>query len=136
MTSLHNRLFLAGPVLDIFRRGFRPLHHARVEAVLINAIARETPPMVYVDDAIWNWQGLKWCHLLADDIDELHGFAARLGISRASYQGPPKTTAPHYDLTGFERVRALALGAKPCSRQEIVAVFRVLRVAGGKRTRK
>src|SRR5262245_41055719 len=97
---------------------------------------RELPPMVYVDDAIWNWQGLKWCHLLADDIDELHGFAARLGISRASYQGPPKTTAPHYDLTGFERVRALALGAKPCSRQEIVAVFRVLRVAGGKRTRR
>src|SRR5258708_36631299 len=69
--------------------------------------------MVYVDDAIWNWQGLKWCHLLADDIDELHGFAARLGISRASYQGPPKTTAPHYDLTGFERARALALGASP-----------------------
>src|SRR5258707_10434655 len=92
--------------------------------------------IVYVDDAIWNWQGLKWCHLLADDIDELHGFAARLGISRASYQGPPKTTAPHYDLTGFERARALALGAKPCSRQEIVAVFRVLRVAGGKRTRR
>jgi hypothetical protein len=92
--------------------------------------------MVYVDDAIWNWHGLKWCHLLADDIDELHGFAARLGISRASYQGPPKTAAPHYDLTGFERARALALGAKPCSRQEIVAVFRVLRVAGGKRTRR
>jgi Protein of unknown function (DUF4031) len=88
--------------------------------------------MVYVDDAIWNWHGLKWCHLLADDIDELHGFAVRLGISRASYQGPPKTTAPHYDLTGFERARALALGAKSCSRQEIVAVFRVLRVAGGK----
>jgi Protein of unknown function (DUF4031) len=91
--------------------------------------------MVYVDDAIWNWQGLKWCHLLADDVDELHGFAARLGIFRASYQGPPKTTAPHYDLTGFERARALALGAKPCSRPEIVAVFRVQRVAGAKRAR-
>ena len=88
---------------------------------------------VYVDEPIWKWQGLKWCHLLADDIDELHRFAARLGISRASYQGPPKTTAPHYDLTGFERTRALALGAKPCSREEIVAVFRVVRVAGGKR---
>ena len=87
---------------------------------------------VYVDDAIWKWQGLKWCHLLADDIDELHGFAARLGIFRASYQGPPKTTAPHYDLTGFERARAIALGAKPCGREEIVAVFRVVRVAGGK----
>jgi hypothetical protein len=92
--------------------------------------------MVYVDDAIWNWQGLKWCHLLADEIDELHRFAARLGISRASYQGPPKTSAPHYDLTGFERSRALALGAKPCSRHEIVAVFRTVRIAGGKVTRR
>ena len=88
--------------------------------------------MVYVDDAVWSWQGLKWCHLLADDIDELHRFARRLGISLASYQGPPKTSAPHYDLTGFERSRALALGAKRCSRQEIVAVFRVVRVPDGK----
>ena len=91
------------------------------------------PMTVYVDEPTWKWQGLKWCHLLADDVDELHRFAARLGISRASYQGPPKTTAPHYDLTGFERARALALGAQPCSREEIVAVFRVVRVAGGKR---
>ena len=88
--------------------------------------------MVYVDDAIWSWHGLKWCHLLADDIEELHRFAWQLGISRASYQGPPKTSAPHYDLTGYERDRALALGAKPCSRQEIAQVFRVVRVPGGK----
>jgi Protein of unknown function (DUF4031) len=135
MTSLHNRLFLVGTVLDIFRPVFGrcpPGQSGRT----FDPTPRENSRMVYVDDAIWNWQGLKWCHLLADDIDELHGFAARLGISRASYQGPPKTTAPHYDLTGFERARALALGAKPCSRQEIVAVFRVLRVAGGKRTRR
>ena len=25
---------------------------------------------VYVDDAIWDWQGLKWCHLLADTEQE------------------------------------------------------------------
>ena len=92
--------------------------------------------MVYVDEPIWKWQGLKWCHLLADNVDELHGFAAQLGISRASYQGPPKTSAPHYDLTGFERQRALGLGAKPCNRQEIVAVFRLVRDAGGKRVRR
>jgi hypothetical protein len=105
-------------------------------ALLHRCNSRRNTAMVYVDDAIWNWQGLKWCHLLADDIDELHRFAARLGITRASYQGPPKTSAPHYDLTGFERSRALALGARPCSRQEIVAVFRVVRVAGGKVTRR
>jgi hypothetical protein len=84
---------------------------------------------VYVDEAIWEWQGRKWCHLLADDIDELHRFAAALGIHRLSYQGPPRTAIPHYDLTGFERRRALTQGAIALGRHEIVAVIRRLRVA-------
>lgn len=88
---------------------------------------------VYVDDAIWHWVGRRWCHLMADDVDELHGFAAQLGIKRISYQGPPKTSAPHYDITGFERDRAVRLGAIPCGREEIVRVFRKVRVVGGKR---
>jgi hypothetical protein len=70
---------------------------------------------------------------MADDIDELHRFAARLGVHRNSYQGPLRTSAPHYDLTSFERVRAIALGARPCSRAEIVAVFREVRVAEKRR---
>jgi uncharacterized protein DUF4031 len=82
---------------------------------------------VYIDQAIWDWHGLKWAHLLADDTDELHRFAARLGIHRTSYQGPPKTSIPHYDLTGYERRRAIASGAIACSREEIVAVVRRLR---------
>lgn len=87
---------------------------------------------VYVDDAIWHWAGRRWCHLMADDEAELHGFAARLGLKRPSYQGPPKTAAPHYDLTAFERDRAVRLGAVACSRQEIVAVSRRVRVRNGK----
>ena len=86
---------------------------------------------VYVDDAIWAWRGLKWCHLLADDMDELHRFAARLGVFRSSYQGPPKTGTPHYDLTAFERRRAIVLGANPCDRVEIVAVLRTVRTGQG-----
>jgi len=82
---------------------------------------------VYVDDAIWNWQGRKWCHLLADDVDELHRFARAVGLHRISYQGPPKTAHPHYDITGFERSRALALGAIACDRTAIVMVMRQLR---------
>ena len=82
---------------------------------------------VYVDDAIWQWQGRKWCHLLADDIDELHRFAAALGLQRISYQGPPKTPSPHYDLTAFERRRAIALGAVACDRTTIVMLLRELR---------
>ncbi len=83
---------------------------------------------VYVDEAIWAWHGRKWCHLLADDIDELHRFARLLGLHRISYQGPPKTTAPHYDITGFERDRAIRLGAVRCDRAAIVAVTRRTRI--------
>jgi hypothetical protein len=82
---------------------------------------------VYVDEAIWDWQGLKWAHLLADNVDDLHRFAARLGIHRASYQGPPRTSVPHYDVTSYERQRAIALGAIACSREEVVAIVRRMR---------
>lgn len=82
---------------------------------------------VYVDAAIWNWQGRKWCHLLADDVDELHRFAQAVGLHRISYQGPPRSGNPHYDITGFERSRALALGAIACDRTEIVTVLHQLR---------
>ena len=70
---------------------------------------------LYVDDAIWRWQGLQWAHLLADD----------------TYQGPPRTSVPHYDLTAYERRRAIARGAIACSRDEIVAVLRRARSANG-----
>jgi hypothetical protein len=81
----------------------------------------------YVDQAIWTWQGLKWCHLVADDPVELHRLAAQLGIKRTSFQSPPRASAPHYDLTAYERRRAIALGAVPVSRSEIVVVLRRLR---------
>jgi hypothetical protein len=78
---------------------------------------------VYVDEAIWHWQGRKWCHLLADDVDELHRFANAMGLHRFSYQGPPKTSKPHYDLTAYERDRALRYGAIECDRAAIIAVL-------------
>ena len=46
---------------------------------------------VYVDDAIWDWHGRKWCHLLADDIDELHRFARGIGLHRTSFKARPAT---------------------------------------------
>ena len=87
---------------------------------------------VYVDEAIWRWAGRKWCHMLADSEEELHRFAAMIGVHRLLYQGPPKTSAPHYDITGLERVRALRLGAIACDREQIVAVFRRVKVRNGK----
>ncbi|MEZ5801598.1 MAG: DUF4031 domain-containing protein [Nitratireductor sp.] len=72
---------------------------------------------VYVDEAIWSWQGRKWCHLMADDVHELHHFARSIGLHLLSYQGPPKTSAPHYDITAFERDRAIRMGAVAVGRR-------------------
>jgi hypothetical protein len=84
---------------------------------------------VYVDAPIWHWAGLKWCHMLADDLDELHRFAAELGIKRTSFQCPPRVSTPHYDLTGYERAKAISRGAVVCNREQIVAIRRKVRAA-------
>lgn len=75
----------------------------------------------------WPCRGLRWSHLLADDIGELHRFAAALGIKRTSYQCPPKTGVPHYDLTSYERRLAIGRGAVSCDRHDMVSVLRRIR---------
>src|SRR2546425_367245 len=54
---------------------------------------------VYVDEAIWEWRGLKWAHLLAHHIDDLHRFAPALGVHRTPYHRPPRASVPHSRLT-------------------------------------
>lgn len=50
------------------------------------------------------------CHLTTDGtVDELHAFAARLGLRRSWFQHNP--LAPHYDLVQSKRELALELGA-------------------------
>ena len=69
---------------------------------------------VYVDDAVTLWRGERWAHLMADTLDELHAFAARLGLPRRAFQD--KTSGAHYDVTAQLRERAIALGAVVISR--------------------
>ena len=69
---------------------------------------------VYVDNAVFAWRGRRWAHLLADDLDELHTFAARLGIPRRAFQD--KRSGAHYDIDSALREVALRLGAIPVSR--------------------
>lgn len=49
------------------------------------------------------------CHLSADTLDELHAFAALLGLRREWFQKHPRMD--HYDLTPSKRALAVALGA-------------------------
>jgi len=69
---------------------------------------------VYVDDAVFPWRGQRWAHLMADTLDELHAFAARLGLPRRAFQN--RTSGAHYDVPAPLRDRALALGAIAISR--------------------
>ena len=54
---------------------------------------------VYVDGAIWEWRGRMWCHLTADSEEELHRFAADLGLARAKFQSRSgRPWVDHYDV--------------------------------------
>jgi hypothetical protein len=82
-------------------------------AVLVDPL-REYP------DAGLRWS--HWCHMVSDaDFEELHAFAAQLGIPRRGFQGD------HYDLPAHVRERAVALGAVEVGTGELV-----LRMAGAR----
>lgn len=83
--------------------------------------------MILVDPAVWPWRGHRWAHLVSDEsYDELHRFAARLGIPRRAFQGD------HYDVPAHLRSEAIALGAVPVDSRELV---RRLRAAGLRKRR-
>jgi Protein of unknown function (DUF4031) len=70
---------------------------------------------VLVDPAIWPWRGRLWAHLVTDDsLDELHTFAALLGIPRRAFQGD------HYDIPEPVREQAIVLGAHAVTGRELV----------------
>lgn len=77
---------------------------------------------VYVDDAVTLWRGRRWAHLMADTLEELHAFAARLGLPRRAFQD--RRSGAHYDVDAQLRSVALALGAQPISRHADRALVR------------
>jgi hypothetical protein len=94
---------------------------------------------VYVDDfgCPANVGGLnaRWSHLIADTVDELHAFAARLGLRRDWFQDPvvngkpkaaPGTRAAenwHYDVTQSKRRLAIRMGAVPVAYRDLPKII-------------
>lgn len=63
----------------------------------------------------------RWCHMVSDvSEEELHEFAARIGLRREWAQLRPKASAAHYDLMPWRRALAVKLGAVEVSRRELV----------------
>lgn len=85
---------------------------------------------VYVDDmqpcrpnARWRYR--QACHLVADNLEELHSFAVgTLGLRRAWFQNHPRL--PHYDLVAGKRVLAVKHGAREVDRETIVSMMKRL----------
>ena len=71
-----------------------------------------------------------WFVLTGDTDDELHAFAASLGLTRVMFRpgtpaGPHQApVAAHYDVTLGEHDRAVALGAQPITPREAEAMER------------
>jgi hypothetical protein len=83
--------------------------------------------MIYVDEirtyGIYDRQGharnILSCHMVTDgSIEELHQFAAKIGLKRSWFQGMPKHRHEHYDLTPHKRAKAIAAGAQSISLKE------------------
>jgi len=79
---------------------------------------------VYVDDASIPYKGKLRYHMTADSKEELHAFAAEIGVKRCWYH--KGRTHPHYDITGQQRAAALLSGALSVDTRKVLAVARGL----------
>jgi len=72
-----------------------------------------------------------WSHLIADSDEELHAFAATMGMQRAWFQD--RSGRPHhghYDLPERARDEAVANGAVEITWRQLGRMLRDRRVAG------
>jgi hypothetical protein len=87
---------------------------------------------IYVDPVMnhgWRMYGkvVTSCHLFTDgDVEELHKFAAWLGLKREWFQVSNSGIA-HYDLVNSKRLWAVKLGAIEVTRGEAVEIWRQIR---------
>ena len=73
---------------------------------------------IYVDQCRWSHKDHYWCHMVSDvSIEDLHGFAAHLGVPRRAFHGD------HYDLPQHVRDLAMVHGAIEVSSREVVGVL-------------
>jgi hypothetical protein len=85
---------------------------------------------VYIDDWRVPWRCEEWSHLIADTTQELHAFAARLGLgARRFHHKPTRPWKDHYDVPESLRSQAILLGAKSIASEEAARMLRARRLA-------
>lgn len=84
---------------------------------------------VYVDKAIYRYERMIMCHMVADSPEELHAMADGIGVSRRWFQRPPRASFWHYDVCKSKRAEAVKRGAIECGRNDFVAAIRRIRAS-------
>lgn len=73
---------------------------------------------LWIDRPTWPGHGLWWSHLISDDsYDELHDFAASVGIPRRAFE------RDHYDVIADRFDEVMAAGAQLTSTRQIVQIL-------------
>lgn len=86
--------------------------------------------MIYVDDlrpvrraaGCFGTRVSHSCHMFADNRDELHAFAKKIGLKKAYFHYRGATS--HYDLTVTKRQLAMAQGAAEVGTKSILRTLR------------
>ncbi|WP_309096068.1 DUF4031 domain-containing protein [Streptomyces sp.] len=73
---------------------------------------------IYIDPPTWPGHGRLWSHLVSDvSYDELHTFAARVGVPRRAFE------RDHYDIPAQRYAEVVAAGAVEVSSREVVRLL-------------
>ena len=65
---------------------------------------------VFVDQPKHAYGRMIMCHMLADEVSELHAMADKIGIQRKWFQSD--ASIPHYDICKAKRKLAIKYGAQ------------------------
>jgi hypothetical protein len=65
------------------------------------------------------------CHMIADDLNELHAMADRIGVQRRWFQS--HASHPHYDICKSKRELAVRFGAIELNRAQFAGKIKELR---------
>jgi len=74
---------------------------------------------VYVGPSIYPYGRMMMCHVVGDDLEELHAMAERLGVRRW-FQDQGRY--PHYDVSKGRRAISVYFGAVETDERRIVEV--------------
>jgi hypothetical protein len=97
---------------------------AHRDAVCHSPLCEPDGVAILIDEPRWWWRGQRWCHLVSDaSLEELHTFAAAVGIPRRVFQGD------HYDVPEEYRDAMVLAGAVEVESRELLRRLR----AGGLR---